>query len=63
MEGNFVLGYWNFRGRGQVPRHLLAYSGLTWEDKVYEGAEKWFGNGDKGKLGLDFPNLPYITCG
>jgi len=24
------LGYWNIRGRGQVIRHLLAYTGLSW---------------------------------
>ena len=63
MDSKFVLGYWGIRGRGQVLRHLLAYSGLEWEDKVYTGPEKWFGNGDKQTLGMDFPNLPYLTNG
>lgn len=63
MDNKIVLGYWAIRGRGQVLRHLLAYSGLEWEDNVYTGPEKWFGNGDKAKLGLDFPNLPYLICG
>ena len=30
MDNQFVLGYWKLRGRGQVPRLLLAYSGLNW---------------------------------
>jgi hypothetical protein len=38
MDSNkYVLGYWALRGRGQVLRHLLAYSGLDWEDKIYQG--------------------------
>ena len=63
MQDQFVLGYWGIRGRGQVLRLLLAYSGLQWEDKVYTGPEKWFGNGDKGSLGMPFPNLPYLIQG
>jgi glutathione S-transferase len=65
MEGNqkIKLGYWATRGRGQIPRLLLAYSGLEWENVAYVGAEKWFGAGDKTKLGLDFPNLPYLIDG
>ena len=63
MDSKFVLGYWGIRGRGQVLRLLLAYSGLEWEDKIYADAGKWFGAGDKMNLGLDFPNLPYLTHG
>ena len=63
MDSKFVLGYWNTRGRGQVLRLLLSYCGLEWEDKVYAGPEKWFGNGDKVSMGMDFPNLPYLTVG
>ncbi len=25
-----TLGYWAIRGRGQVPRLLLAYTGAVW---------------------------------
>ncbi len=58
------MGYWKFRGRGQVIRHLLAYTGLEYEEKSYGQPNEWFGsNGDKGKLGLDFPNLPYLVQG
>lgn len=61
MEGSKVkLGYWKIRGRGQVLRHLLAYTGLPWEEKTYDQPGEWFAIGDKDKLGLDFPNLPYI---
>lgn len=64
MDSNtYVLGYWSNRGRAQVLRHLLAYSGLKWEDKIYASPEKWYGNGDKFKLGFDFPNLPYLIHG
>ena len=56
------LGYWGIRGRGQVPRLLLAYTGTQWEDVVYADPARWFGN-DKLNLGLDFPNLPYLVDG
>lgn len=57
-----TLGYWKSRGRAQVPRLLMAYTGASWEDIVYTEPEKWFGK-DKMTLGLDFPNLPYLIDG
>lgn len=63
MEGKFKLGYWGIRGRGQVLRLLLAYTGLDWEETTYKDASQWFGAGDKAKLGFDFPNLPYLING
>ena len=37
MEGEKIkLGYWNLRGRGQILRLLLSYTGLPWEDIVYD---------------------------
>jgi len=63
MDNDIILGYWNLRGRGQVLRLLLAYTGLKWTDKTYAEAGNWFGGGDKTKLGLDFPNLPYLIKG
>lgn len=56
------LGYWRVRGRAQVPRLLLAYTGALWEDVQYTSPEQWFG-GDKEKLGFGFPNLPYLIDG
>ena len=62
MENKVTLGYWGIRGRGQIPRLLLAYTGAVWEDVQYVKPEQWFG-ADKEKLGFDFPNLPYLIDG
>ena len=56
------LGYWYVRGRGQIPRLLLAYTEADWEDVHYTKPEDWFGK-DKQGLGIDFPNLPYLIEG
>uniref|UniRef100_A0A8C5SZX1 Glutathione S-transferase n=1 Tax=Laticauda laticaudata TaxID=8630 RepID=A0A8C5SZX1_LATLA len=49
-------------------RLLLEYTGTSYEDKLYSCGEapdydksKWIG--EKEKLGLDFPNLPYLIDG
>lgn len=63
MEGKMKLGYWAMRGRGQVLRLLLTYTGLDWEEVTYKEVSQWFGGGDKTKLGLEFPNLPYLING
>jgi glutathione S-transferase len=61
MEGSIVFGYWNNRGRGQVPRLLLAYTKADWTDKKYIKEDEWFGPGkDKMSLNLPLPNLPYL---
>lgn len=62
MANNIKLGYWGTRGRAQVARLLLAYTGAQWEDVVYSDPAQWFGN-DKLNLGFDFPNLPYLIDG
>lgn len=31
MSDSIVLGYWAVRGRAQIIRHLLAYTGLSFE--------------------------------
>lgn len=57
-----ILGYWNFRGYGQVARLLLAYTEANWEDVTYDQSnrtESWH-NKEKHSLGLEFPNLPYL---
>lgn len=59
----FKLGYWKVRGRGQVPRLLLAYSGVDFEECNYTlGGPEW-GEQDKKNMGLNFPNLPYLLDG
>ncbi|CAL8136797.1 unnamed protein product [Orchesella dallaii] len=61
-----LLGYWNIRGLGQTVRFLLAYLDVDFEEKRYELTpeltyDNWYA--DKEKLGLDFPNLPYLFDG
>ncbi|XP_038676087.1 glutathione S-transferase Mu 5-like [Scyliorhinus canicula] len=62
------LGYWDIRGLAQPIRLLLEYSGTEYEEKFYSCGEApnydkscWFDV--KPKLGLDFPNLPYLLDG
>lgn len=36
-----TLGYWGLRGRAQVARLLLAYTGADWKEVHY--TDNWFG--------------------
>ena len=64
MTETIHLGYWGIRGRGQVPRLLLAYTGLEWTEKKYFSQDEFKGIGkDQTTLGLPFPNLPYLIQG
>jgi len=55
----FTLGYWKIRGLAQPARLILAYGGQSnFEDVTYELGPQWFDV--KFKMGLDFPNLPYL---
>ncbi|XP_039393633.1 glutathione S-transferase 2-like [Mauremys reevesii] len=64
-----TLGYWDIRGLAHAIRLLLEYTGTPYEDKQYspsgEGPDydrsQW--TNEKEKLGLDFPNLPYLIDG
>lgn len=56
-----TFAYWGVRGRAQVSRFLLEYTGLSYTDKLYTSFEQW-GN-DKFSIGFDFPNLPYLIDG
>ncbi|KAG5837793.1 hypothetical protein ANANG_G00216760 [Anguilla anguilla] len=62
------LAYWDIRGLAQPIRLLLEYTGTKYEDKFYSCGEApnydkscWFD--EKFKLGMDFPNLPYLEDG
>ncbi|XP_076022604.1 glutathione S-transferase Mu 3-like [Genypterus blacodes] len=62
------LAYWDIRGLAQPARLLLEYTGTQYEDKFYVCGEApnydkscWFD--EKKKLGMDFPNLPYLVDG
>ena len=62
MDTQIVFGYWGTRGRGQVARLLLDYTGANWTDKKYTSPDQWFEK-DKKNLGFSFPNLPYLIDG
>jgi len=62
MTEKVTLGYWGIRGRAQIARLLLAYTGAVWEDVKYTSPEQWFGK-DKQGLGIPFANLPYLIDG
>ncbi|XP_059806112.1 glutathione S-transferase Mu 1-like [Hypanus sabinus] len=63
-----ILGYWDIRGLAQPIRLLLEYTGTAYEEKHYccgdaptYDKSTWLNV--KPKLGLDFPNLPYLIDG
>ncbi|XP_068516284.1 glutathione S-transferase 2 [Anas acuta] len=63
-----TLGYWDIRGLAHAIRLLLEYSGTPYEERQYRlGPAPDFDPSDwtneKEKLGLDFPNLPYLIDG
>lgn len=63
-----VLAYWDIRGLAQPARLLLEYTGEEYEDKHYScgdapNYDKTCWTSVKDKLGLDFPNLPYLLDG
>jgi glutathione S-transferase len=68
MPSTLKLGYWKIRGLASNIRFQLAHSGVAYENVFYEvtdapelsGAE-W--TDQKYKLGLDFPNIPYVIDG
>ncbi|XP_021952842.1 glutathione S-transferase [Folsomia candida] len=60
-----VFGYHDLRGIAHPIKFALAYLGVDYVDKRYpltpEGLTEY--GGEKGNLGLDFPNLPYWKDG
>ncbi|XP_048207763.1 glutathione S-transferase Mu 1 isoform X8 [Perognathus longimembris pacificus] len=63
-----TLGYWDIRGLGYAIRLLLEYTDSSYEEKIYSMGDapdydrsQWLN--EKFKLGLDFPNLPYLIDG
>jgi len=57
-----IFGYWAVRGRSGMIRNLLAYCEVPYEERSYKEPADWF-QGDKFKLGLTYPNIPYIIDG
>ncbi|XP_005338154.2 glutathione S-transferase Mu 2 [Ictidomys tridecemlineatus] len=63
-----ILGYWDVRGLTNPIRLLLQYTDTSYEEKRYTMGDapdydrsQWLD--EKFKLGLDFPNLPYLIDG
>ncbi|KAM8974941.1 glutathione S-transferase Mu 1-like [Pelodytes ibericus] len=63
-----ILGYWDIRGLVHPIRLLLEYTKTPYEEKLYVTGDaptydqsQWLD--EKEKLGLDFPNLPYLLDG
>ncbi|XP_021569630.1 glutathione S-transferase Mu 2-like [Carlito syrichta] len=63
-----ILGYWDIRGLAHAIRLLLEYTDSSYEEKLYSVGDapdydrsQWLN--EKFKLGLDFPNLPYLIDG
>ncbi|XP_021527611.1 glutathione S-transferase Mu 2 isoform X2 [Aotus nancymaae] len=63
-----ILGYWDIRGLAHAIRLLLEYTDSSYEEKKYTMGDapdydrsQWLK--EKFKLGLDFPNLPYLIDG
>ncbi|XP_037062889.1 glutathione S-transferase Mu 7 isoform X3 [Peromyscus leucopus] len=65
---SMTLGYWDIRGLAHAIRMLLEYTDSSYEEKRYTMGDapdydqsQWLN--EKFKLGLDFPNLPYLIDG
>ncbi|XP_053943535.1 glutathione S-transferase 2-like [Cuculus canorus] len=63
-----TLGYWDIRGLAHAIRLLLEYTETPYQERLYRpGPAPDFDRSDwtneKEKLGLDFPNLPYLIDG
>ncbi|KAM7246362.1 hypothetical protein CapIbe_002660 [Capra ibex] len=63
-----ILGYWDIRGLAHAIRLLLEYTDTNYEERQYSMGDapdydrsQWLN--EKFKLGLDFPNLPYLIDG
>ncbi|XP_050164892.1 glutathione S-transferase 2-like [Myiozetetes cayanensis] len=63
-----TLGYWDIRGLAHAIRLLLEYTDTPYQERRYRPGpapdydwSDW--TNEKEKLGLDFPNLPYLIDG
>ncbi|CAM2704366.1 unnamed protein product [Rotaria socialis] len=67
-QSQIVVGYWAIRSYAEPIRLTLHYTKTPFTDKLYMqgdgpeySREDWLS--EKQKLGLDFPNLPYLFDG
>jgi len=66
-EPRLTLGYWKIQGLASAARMMLVFGGVDFKNKMYAVGTTGDGKYDlsdwldvKFKLGLDFPNLPYL---
>merc|ERR1719474_963421 len=65
-ESRLTLGYWNIQGIGSAARMMLCYGDVPYSNVVYtqKSKEEGYSTAEwtdvKFKLGLDFPNLPWL---
>mmetsp|Transcript_17044 Transcript_17044/g.27197 ORF Transcript_17044/g.27197 Transcript_17044/m.27197 type:complete len:228 (-) Transcript_17044:81-764(-) len=65
-DARITLGYWKICGLGNTARMLLVYANQPFNNVMYEqkGADQDYSRAEwndvKFKIGLDFPNLPYL---
>eukprot|EP01084_Bolivina_argentea_P073665 133659_1 len=69
QDENLTLGYWKICGLANTARMLLAAANIKYKNVMYEqkGADQNYSRAEwydvKFKVGLDFPNLPYLIDG
>ena len=56
------FGYWGIKALAEPSRWLIAYFKLDCTQWMCNEDDEWFGSKNE-KLGLDFPNLPYLIDG
>ena len=56
-----TIGYWKIKARVEPLRYLLEYLQVPYKEITYINFKDYFPI--KKKLGLDFPNLPYLKDG
>eukprot|EP01069_Polyplicarium_translucidae_P012430 Polyplicarium_translucidae@DN5195_c0_g1_i1.p1 len=69
MESVVQIGYWKIRGLAQPIRYVLEHLEVPYEERMFNKRKTTSGwdisewTDVKFKLGLDFPNLPYMIDG
>jgi hypothetical protein len=59
MASGIVIGYYNLRGKAQVPRLLLEYLGVEYEDKLFT-LQEWQKFSVESTQDFAFPALPFL---
>lgn len=57
-SADLLLGYWPFAGRNMPVIFILEILKIPYEVSVFD-QNTWFSE-ERDKMGLDFPNLPFL---